>query len=104
MRRLLHAAGAMFSAGGITAAFGSAVALVAHRRSRAGRHVREILSDNDRIELLVRSFGQAMPCLVTPEQSDAEIAAHGERLPVGADAHHRVVNVAITRIEDVAAL
>ena len=45
-----------------------------------------------------------IPGLIHAKQRDAEIAAHGENLPITADPHERAVHGAVARIEDVAIL
>ena len=45
-----------------------------------------------------------MPHFVAPEQCDPKVTADGQRLIVGAYRHHRAVDIAVPRIEDVAAL
>ncbi len=74
----------------------------ATRRSGSSTVARQIFGDDDRIELRHRAVRQPIPRLVAAEQSDAEIAAHGQRLTVRADPHHRAVDVAVARIENIA--
>ena len=43
-----------------------------------------------------------MPRFVAPEQRDPKVTADGQRLVVGAYRHHRAVDTAVPRIEDIA--
>src|SRR6185369_16751766 len=47
---------------------------------------------------------QPVPGLVLAEQRDAQIAAHGQRLTVRAEAHLSLIDLAVARIEDGAIL
>src|SRR5579863_8542256 len=65
---------------------------------------RQVFSQDDRIEIFKSPIRQPVPGLVAPEKFKAEITANGQCLTVRTQAHHRVVNVAVARIEDVAML
>ncbi len=56
------------------------------------------------IDLRQRRIRQAGPDLILAEQRDAEIAAHRQRLPIGAQRHLGLVDLAVARIEHVAVL
>src|ERR1700692_123331 len=85
--------------------FGGLFGMPRTRERRADLDLaRQVSGDNDGIELSERAFRQPTPHLVAPEQSDTEIAAHGQHLAVGTYRHHRAVDIAVPRIEDIAAL
>ena len=65
---------------------------------------RQIFCDDRGIDLRHRRIRQPGPDLVLAEQRDAEIAAHRQRLPVGAQRHLGLVDLAVARIEHVAVL
>src|SRR5262245_15163825 len=65
---------------------------------------RQIFGNDRAIELPHGAVRQALPHLVHAKEWNAEIAPHGQYLPVGAQRHHRAVDGAIARIEDIAVL
>ena len=65
---------------------------------------RQVFRDDGGIELGHRRIRQPEPGLILAEQRDPHIAAHRQRLAVGADAHLGLVNLAVARIENVAVL
>ena len=56
------------------------------------------------IDLRHRRIRQTGPDLILAQQRDAEIAAHRQRLPIGAQRHLGLVDLAVARIEHVAVL
>src|SRR3569623_553499 len=66
--------------------------------------VRHVAGQDLRIDGGHGLLRQALPDLVHAEQRNAEIAAHGERLPVGGERHLGAVDLAVPRSEDRAVL
>ena len=65
---------------------------------------RQVFRNDGGIERGHRRIRQSEPDLILAEQRDTHIAAHGERLAVGADGHLGLVDLAVARIENVAVL
>ena len=86
----------------VTAPSDSLLRRLVRRRGLAGGGGGHVGIDR-RIELAEGRIRQPRPILVLSQHFDANIAAHDQRLAVRRDFHRRVIDFAVTRIEDRAA-